>query len=116
MKYLTLRNSIYFTAIIYVCSFLLSYYDSKNDITNVYLYISSEEEPYLKEHQELTSSKAFERFKHIVINNENVVILNYIGALSLGLSSIAQIAFNGYTLGKYIGIYSIYMPLNTIIK
>ena len=115
MKYLTLRNSIYVAIVVYVCSFVLSFCVNKNEIINIEVDTKNER-IITKEDQYLTSPNAIERFKHISINNENVVILNYIGALSLGFSSLIQIAFNGFTFGSYVGVYSNYMPFKIILK
>lgn len=103
---------------VYISSFIISFYTNKNNNASINTtYYKKDKKSFdIKEYDKLTNSKAFERFKYITINNEKVIILNYCGALSLGLCSVALAALNGITFGNYIGVYSNYVSLYDILK
>lgn len=119
MKYLTLKLHIcaIAIAIVYICSFSVSLYICKNDTTRIDSFNYKDVKiSGVKEYKELINKSSFERFKYIAANNEKVLLLNYTGAFSLGLSSVVLTAFNGFTFGSYIGVYSNHMSMDTILK
>ena len=119
MKYLTLILHIctIAIAIVYISSFSVSFCICKNDTMRIDSFnYKGMKISNVEEYKKLTNTSPFERFKHIVANNEKMLLLNYTGAFSLGLSPVILTSFNGFIFGSYIGVYSNYMSMDKILK